>query len=660
MKKKFIVLFATLFSAISVFTFAACGDKTQNNDPDDSDEDVTAPSGVENSKLIEDAFGALLDQDSLHLTINNFTANYVSGDPDFADLEPKFMLEGDIYVRKVASGYELFADLDTYTLGASKYEYQVGDQVNKTIFTENTFRSLTAYYVDGEVYSKMQTFRQAVIEGEGYADLTTYLEGGAADSAVIAEGFIDDYESLDSLSGTVGSTRVETIFDFAPGNTIDDAIGLLAEQTPAMQTLGLDSLEDFAGIARRAVSSAAQLADGKTEELEGGGYEISVNADFAAAVNYAVTALSANLNKTVAQFAEGIAGKPAGYVETVIDRLFPADAQDVTINQFIAALETTLKENGINLTVKQILDEVQTISGFTSQQLADVLNPMLAAALPQGVTVTINPREGETLYDTLERSVFDMLGINTVLAMAGGSGEGAEAMTVASLNQTLKSMLCDADTALTLEAALTGIFGESVQTLLAVSISEAAIELDMSLDEESRINALDLSGSTVIAIDYGRIDPEITAEPVTVVDADFTLSAAIAYGDSDAALFAVPAELQPQRLEGSGTLNLFISSRNVEAAEFLAMVNIVPEDGYRCLAFGIYGVEENGLISSLGSNYSVVQSYDGDMLYNVSVSNLNFGTERKLVVYVSVLTPEGALQNYALTLDVQFDYGQTA
>ena len=73
-----------------------------------------------------------------------------------------------------------------------------------------------------------------------------------------------------------------------------------------------------------------------------------------------VTFLNANMDNTIGAALDSIAGQGEKYVEKVIDRLFPATGNSLTIKQFIAALEETLGELGVDFSFKALVDEIQT------------------------------------------------------------------------------------------------------------------------------------------------------------------------------------------------------------------------------------------------------------------------------------------------------------
>lgn len=417
MKKTLTMLLSLLLSVALIFTFVAC------NPSKDEGKDDEQPSGgdpvdnsVTNSQIIESAFGALLDSEALHLSLKDVSASMA-----LQGTEPmEFKVGGDVYVRQTESGYDLVMDIElmesfaeTRTLDGS------ADESEEIDYLDNRFISFEVYYVDEQICTVREDFSQVVVGEAGYSSIWQYEASGEKDKHIYTD-LIGDYSAVDETIGndvTKNESRVSTDLQYRPASSLDGILTRLAEDVPVLEQLGFNSLEDYVSLLKRAGASVAKLDGGKTTPAEDGSKEFSAKLDLVSVYNSVVTFLNANMDNTIGAALGSLAGKDEKYVEKVIDRLFPATGNSLTIKQFIAALEETLGELGVDFSFKALVDEIQTITGLTTEKLSEVINSL------QGI-YTLDPEEGDTLYDTVIAAVGG-LKVDAILALIPmGSGEG--------------------------------------------------------------------------------------------------------------------------------------------------------------------------------------------------------------------------------------------
>ena len=246
------------------------------------------------------------------------------------------------------------------------------------------------------------------------------------------------------------------------------------------------------------------------------------------------------MTKPLGDFVNALIKKDKAFVTDVINRLFPAEGDCLTINNFVKELEKILGENGIIFSLKSVMNRIQTASGLTTQQIADALNPVLKSVLPEGTSVSINPQEGETLYDTLTRSAFDMLGIDTILSIISPAatdettGETIPALTGAGLNAKLTAALYGETDSLTLEYIISNysIF-EPLIMISEYSAESMKADLKFGFDKDDKIASLaaaaDIKMPMVLPDDV--ILPEGMETPVIAIE--FNGAVQVTYENND-------------------------------------------------------------------------------------------------------------------------------
>ena len=307
------------------------------------------------------------------------------------------------------------------------------------------------------------------------------------------------------------------------------------------------------------------------------------------------------LDNTIGAALDSLAGKDEKYLQTVIDRLFPEGG--LTINEFIAAVEETLGELGIEFSFKAFIDEIQTISGLTTQQIADILNPILKNI----AAVSVNPRDGETLYDTLARSAFDMIGVDTLLALIPtNSGEGSDTQTNAEsaspalnssmINAMLKEYLYNPE--ITIAVLLQSMEMPIMEILNSIEVENADLSFRFAFDSDNRLTALSagVNIGILMSVETGAQEGETSSVvPMTVIDLEGAFELAVAY-TADDSMFGIPFEApQVYEYEEAVSLNQNISIEDMFAScmseeelaqldelswEEIALYMIAESDGY--------------------------------------------------------------------------------
>ncbi len=603
MKKTLTMLLSLLLSVALIFTFVAC------NPSKDEGKSVT------NSQIIESAFGALLDSEALHLSLKDVSASM--GESALLETDPmEFKVGGDVYVRQTESGYDLVMDIElmvsfaeTRTLDGSAGESE------EIAYLDNTFVSFEVYYVDEQICTVMEDFSQVVIDDAAYEFFSDYQADPEDKDDYIYTDLIGDYSAVDGKIGndvTENGSRVSTDLQYRPANSLDDILTRLAEDVPVLGQLGFNSLEDYVSLLKRAGASVAKLDGGKTTPAEDGSKEFSAKLDLVSVYNSVVTFLNANMNNTIGAALDSIAGQGEKYVEKVIDRLFPATGDPLTIKQFIAALEETLGELGVDFSFKALVDEIQTITGLTTQEIADAINPLLQNL--GGGIVSIVPEEGETLYDTLNNGAFKLLTVDGILALIPmGSGEGTgttedegsestqEPLTSAMINKMLKEYAYNEE--MTLSAIFTMIELPIDQVLGMLDVQKGEVSFGISFDSENRLTEISISGAIGV---YANMPAEEEGETMSVsafvVDASATLIFEYTVDDS---VFALPESVNTKEYVYEGDVD---SGMSISAGDFLVQAGCVTEEEIVEITFysdsvQFYGIDASGYVSSGDTGY---------------------------------------------------------
>ena len=589
MKKTLTMLLSLLLSVALIFTFVACNPSKDEGKVDNS---------VTNSQIIESAFGALLDSEALHLSLKDVSASM--GESDLLGTDPmEFKVGGDVYVRQTESGYDLVMDIELMESFAAEY--------GGIDYLDNRFISFEVYYVDEQICTVREDFSQVVVGKAGYSSIWQYEASGEKDKHIYTD-LIGDYSAVDEKIGndvTKNESRVSTDLQYRPTNSLDDILTRLAEDVPALKQLRLNSLEDYVSLLKRAGASVAKLDGGKTTPAEDGSKEFSAKLDLVSVYNSVVTFLNANMDNTIGAALDSIAGQGEKYVEKVIDRLFPATGS-LTIKQFIAALEETLGELGVDFSFKALVDEIQTITGLTTEDLSKVINSL------QGI-YTLDPKEGDTLYDTVIAAVGGLKVDVLLKQIPMGSGEGTgttedegsestqESLTSAMINKMLKEYAYNEEMTLSDIFTLIGLPIEQVLGMLDVQKGE--VSFGISFDSENRLTEISISGAIGV---YANIPAEEEGETMSVsafvVDASATLIFEYTVDDS---VFALPESVNTNVYDYTGDVE---SGMSISAEDFLVQAGCVTKEEIDDNTFysdsvQFYGIDASGYVSSGDTGY---------------------------------------------------------
>ena len=614
MKKTFLRLMTVLLSLAFIFSFAACNPGAETGGDGNGNE--PSANTVANNQIIETAFGKLLDAGELHLSLDE--CSFSMGESlllDIPAISGKFT--GDCYIRKTETGYDFVAKLNI--LVGVTYIEETSSEGDAIEYLENQFLSMEFYYVDSAIYTVETSFTQTVVDNAGYENISSYLTDPDTKDDYIYTDLIEDYSSVDETIGNVEDetsqfvSRVTGDKGFRYANSLNVLIGRLVNLAPVLEQLGLSSFGDFISLFKRAGASLAKLDEGNTVADDNGNKVISAELKLKSLYDNVVGIVNENLDNTIGAALDSLAGKDEKYLQTVIDRLFPEGG--LTINEFIAAVEETLGELGIEFSFKAFIDEIQTISGLTTQQIADILNPILKNI----AAVSVNPRDGETLYDTLARSAFDMIGVDTLLALIPtNSGEGSDTQTNAEsassalnssmINAMLKEYLYNPE--ITIAVLLQSMEMPIMEILNSIEVESADLSFRFAFDSDNRLTALSagVNIGILMSVETGAQEGEMSpVVPMTVIDLEGAFELAVAY-TADDSKFGIPFDTpQVYEYEEAVSLNQNISIEDMFAS-CMSQEELAQLDGLSWEEIALYMIaESDGYISELDSTaYTVL------------------------------------------------------
>ena len=249
------------------------------------------------------------------------------------------------------------------------------------------------------------------------------------------------------------------------------------------------------------------------------------------------------------------------------------------------------------------VDEIQTITGLTTQEIADVINPILQNL--GGGLVTLAPEEGETLYDTLANGPFKMLTVDGILALiptGSGSSDGTEGgtegtgsesteepLTSAMINKMLKEYAYNEE--MTLSDIFTMIELPIDQVLGMLDVQKGEVSFGISFDSENRLTEISISGATMSVSAF-------------VVDASATLTVEYTAEDS---VFALPAGVNTTLYDYKWDVD---SGESISAGDFLVDAGCVTKEEideiklkFQSDSVQFYGIDASGYVSSGDTGY---------------------------------------------------------
>lgn len=311
-----------------------------------------------------------------------------------------------------------------------------------------------------------------------------------------------------------------------------------------------------------------KAAEGNTVADDNGNKVISAELKLKSLYDNVVGIVNENLDNTIGAALDSLAGKDEKYLQTVIDRLFPEGG--LTINEFIAA-------------------------------------------------VSVNPRDGETLYDTLARSAFDMIGVDTLLALIPtNSGEGSDTQTNAEsassalnssmINAMLKEYLYNPE--ITIVVLLQSMEMPIMEILNSIEVESADLSFRFAFDSDNRLTALSagVNIGILMSVETGAQEGETSSVvPMTVIDLEGAFELTVAY-TADDSKFGIPFEApQVYEYEEAVSLNQNISIEDMFAS-CMSQEELAQLDELSWEEIALYMIaESDGYISELDSNaYTVL------------------------------------------------------
>lgn len=527
MKKKLTLVFVLVMVFVMMFTIVGCDKNGDNENPGE-----TTSTAESNTQLITDALDAVLGAEDVHISIDDINMVVSVG------MEQNFGGSMDIYLRKSETGYDFAMDMNIITKIPMEEE-----ELDKT-YTSVSVESYHVVYAQGYLNAMILYIAQDIVDGAGYASFDDYVSDPENKDAMLIETEDVDWEKAEQLVDEYGNSRVKTTLECRKANSLDTLVDYMVANADFLKGWGWTTTDKLIEVAKSLLGEVATLAKGENEADENGNRTIALNIDAKEIFNKISGAINANMEKPLGELVKALTEKDQAFVTDVVNRLFPAEGSCLTINEFIGELEKILAENDIIFSLKSVLDSVQEASGLTTQQIADALNPFLKSVLPENTSVSINPREGETLYDTLERSAFDMLGVDTFLSIIdlgneGGSSdepstEHAGPLTSATLNEKLLTAMYDQENSMTfIEAVDSFEFFETLASLAGYSADNLKADVNFNFDKDNKLTSIDAFAdivlSTILPEDVEL--PEGFEMPKTVIKID--TAAVVTYEAND-------------------------------------------------------------------------------------------------------------------------------
>lgn len=491
MKKKITFIFVLVMVFVMLFTFIGC-DKKENNEENNNQTEGETPqepvsTAISDSQLITDALDEIIGENDVHLSVQDLSL--------LVNLGGEMNFEGpiDLYLRRTETGYDMSVEMQI--LSKEKNE----DSELEKEYYDVSVSYMRMVYVGGYTYLFTRVVDQIIVDGVGYESYSASKTDPDTKDNYLLESAVIDWEKAAALTDSKGESRLTETREVKKANTLQGVVDYMVFKADFLKDWGWTTEDKIIEVAKNLLSEAAVLAKGENEADENGNRVLELNIDALAKYNEIVGIVNENLEKPLGELVNALTKKDKAFVTDVINRLFPAEGKCLTINNFVKELEKILGENEIIFSLKSVVNRIQEASGLTAQQIADALNPLLESVLPEGTSVTINPKEGETLYDTLERSAFDMLGVDTILSIISPAepgeteGETIPALTSASLNAKLTAALYGETDSVTF-AELSETF-DFVDTLLAIanySANTLKANLKFNFDKDNKFTSLEV------------------------------------------------------------------------------------------------------------------------------------------------------------------------
>lgn len=491
MKKKITIIFVLVMVFVMLVTFIGC-DKNENKDNDQTGEETPTPEEpvstvVDNSELIADTIGELFGEEDVHLSLKDMNLSL-----NFAGEIMSFEGPVELYLRRSDSGYDMSLMLQILT------KSECVDKNTNVAYVEATAVYSEIVYVGGYLYSYTREVGQTIVNGVGYESFSAYETTPDVKDDYLLQTAVTDWEKAAALTDSEGGRRLTETREVKKANTLQGVVDYMVSKADFLKDWGWTTDDKIIEVAKNLLSEAAVLAKGENEADENGNRVLELNIDGGEKYNEIGGIVNENLEKPLGELVNALIKKDKAFVTDVINRLFPAEGDCLTINNFVKELEKILGENGIIFSLKSVMNRIQTASGLTTRQIADALNPLLKSVLPEGTSVSINPKDGETLYDTLERSAFDMLGVDTILSIISPettdetSGETVPALTSARLNAKLTAALYGETDSLTFtDLAMTYEAFEIVLAMANYSANNMKADLKFNLDKDNKLTSIE-------------------------------------------------------------------------------------------------------------------------------------------------------------------------
>lgn len=333
-------------------------------------------------------------------------------------------------------------------------------------------------------------------------------------------------------------------------NWMYDSIYDAPSITDVLAEAGL-TLDDI-GILGGALVGA--LNEGKEVEKSNNGYTWTKTVDLAPKLNSLAKFIRDNAEKTVGEILMTLSGKTQAEIEAAIDAAFVAG---LTVETAIPKLEKLLLDvTGETITIKGILDDLQTYTGLTAKDIVEYINDIAKASnseevLAEGSVVEEDllpaPADGQSLYDyILNFEIAEGQKIKDMSIDALVSG-GEEGVTLASVVPMIKAMLfapaADSeveDTSLKFSDLLQA--ENQIATILnsisALDFNKLSASVTISVGADGKLSGVSVKADVKVST-YVATEGE---EAVVVVDGSIELGIAITYTQPVDVVFAIPEE----------------------------------------------------------------------------------------------------------------------
>lgn len=323
------------------------------------------------------------------------------------------------------------------------------------------------------------------IDGVGVSD-----DGEFSLSIAIADGKISIHDTLNGKSELVYTDTLGFELDVEGG--IDKLIALYGEDIKNILGVQISSSADIAKLLNNAIT--VLTFNGKVGTTEDGGYSFVLDSEHAPYINSLAAVLVKCENESIGELISQIAelAKLNMDEKSFIMLLEKSLTQGLEIKDLILNIENAYKDmTGKELSIKSIIDAVQQNSGYSTEQIVEVLKANITS--PKIKSQLNAPKEGETIYDYLLRK-FGALVLDSLVKGATGQSTVDEAKNA--IIAVIKDM--------TLKDAIASVIKDTAKadaifdSLSAYSARELSEHIKIELDKNFNLKLIEIGVGAVL------------------------------------------------------------------------------------------------------------------------------------------------------------------